>query len=75
MALRWRNVGSDSITVAERYCRGEWGDSKPLHDDHLAVVEHDAGRAAWEANCSLSPRCDPIEGLARIAKNTKVKSN
>lgn len=28
IALRWRNVGRDSITVEERYCRGDWGAPK-----------------------------------------------
>jgi integrase len=28
IGLRWRNVHSDSITVAERYCRGDWGAPK-----------------------------------------------
>jgi len=25
MGLRWRSVGTDSITVSERFCRGDWG--------------------------------------------------
>jgi hypothetical protein len=28
IGLRWRNVGSDSIAVEERYCRGDWGPPK-----------------------------------------------
>jgi len=28
VGLRWRNVHADSITVEERYCRGEWGAPK-----------------------------------------------
>lgn len=28
IGLRWRNVGPDSITVAERCCRGDWGEPK-----------------------------------------------
>jgi integrase len=28
IGLKWGNVGVDSITVAERYCRGEWGTPK-----------------------------------------------
>ena len=28
LALRWRNVHSDSITIEERYCRGDWGPPK-----------------------------------------------
>ena len=28
VGLRWRNVNPDSITVDERYCRGDWGPPK-----------------------------------------------
>jgi len=28
IGLRWRNVHADSITIDERYCRGEWGAPK-----------------------------------------------
>lgn len=28
IGLRWRNVGPDSITIEERYCRGDWGPPK-----------------------------------------------
>ena len=28
VGLRWRNVGADSITIEERYCRGDWGAPK-----------------------------------------------
>jgi integrase len=28
VGLRWRNVHADSITVEERYCRGDWGAPK-----------------------------------------------
>lgn len=28
IGLRWRNVGTDSIAVEERYCRGDWGPPK-----------------------------------------------
>ena len=28
IGLRWRNVNQDSITVEERYCRGDWGAPK-----------------------------------------------
>jgi len=28
VGLRWRNVHEDSITVDERYCRGDWGPPK-----------------------------------------------
>jgi integrase len=28
IGLRWRNVNQDSITIEERYCRGDWGAPK-----------------------------------------------
>ena len=28
IGLRWRNVHEDAITIAERYCRGDWGAPK-----------------------------------------------
>ena len=28
IGLRWRNVHEDSITIDERYCRGDWGAPK-----------------------------------------------
>jgi Phage integrase, N-terminal SAM-like domain len=28
VGLRWRNVHTDSITIEERYCRGDWGAPK-----------------------------------------------
>lgn len=36
IALRWRNVGFNSITVAERYCRGDWG--APKSDASAATI-------------------------------------
>jgi integrase len=33
IGLRWRNVGADSITVAERCCRGDWGEAEERRDD------------------------------------------
>jgi len=28
IGLKWRNIHSDSITIDERYCRGDWGEPK-----------------------------------------------
>jgi integrase len=28
IGLKWRNVGQDSISIEERYCRGDWGAPK-----------------------------------------------
>ena len=28
IGLRWRNIHADSITIDERYCRGDWGEPK-----------------------------------------------
>ena len=61
IGLRWRSVNQDSITVEERYCRGDWGAPKseasnatiPVNPDVIErlhrlkdiVVEVKAGRA------------------------------
>jgi integrase len=38
IGLRWRNVHADSITVEERYCRGDWGPPKsPASNATIAV--------------------------------------
>ena len=36
IALKWKNVGVDSITIEERYCRGEWG--RPKSDASNATI-------------------------------------
>ena len=61
IGLRWRNVNQDSITIEERYCRGDWGAPKSeasnatipvnpevierLHRLKSITVEVKAGRA------------------------------
>jgi len=61
IGLRWDDVGSDSITVNERYCRGDWSEPKSqasnttigvdrcvierIHRLKLLSVEVKAGRA------------------------------
>ena len=37
VALRWRNVHEDSITIDERYARGDWGDSRCSMIDEFAM--------------------------------------
>jgi integrase len=61
VGLRWRNIHDDSITIEERYCRGDWGPPKSeasnatipvnrsvierLHQLKSVVIEVKAGRA------------------------------
>jgi integrase len=45
IGLKWKNVHADSITVEERYCRGEWGAPKS-----------EASNATIAVNCSVIER-------------------
>jgi len=52
IALRWGNVGVDSITVAERCCRGDWGAPKS-----------DASNATIAVNPSVIDRIHRLKTL------------
>jgi integrase len=39
IGLRWRNVHADSITVEERYCRGDWGRPKSKASNATVAVD------------------------------------
>jgi integrase len=41
IGLKWRNVGIDSITVAERFCRGDWGAPKSESSNATIPVNPD----------------------------------
>jgi integrase len=41
IGLRWRNVHADSITVEERYCRGEWSAPKSKASNATIPVNRD----------------------------------
>ena len=67
VGLRWRNVGADSITIEERYCRGDWGAPKSeasnatvpvnravverIHRLKSLTVEVRAGRGVRRVSC------------------------
>ena len=40
IALRWRNVHEDAITIEERYCRGDWGAPKSDASNVTIPVNH-----------------------------------
>ena len=40
IGLRWRNVHEDSITIEERYCRGDWGAPKSEASNATIPVNH-----------------------------------
>lgn len=40
IGLKWRNVHADSITVDERYCRGDWGCPKSEASNATIAVNH-----------------------------------
>jgi len=52
IGLRWRNVHADSITVEERYCRGEWGAPKSK-----------ASNATIPVNRSVIDRMHRLKGI------------
>jgi integrase len=52
IGLRWKNVHHDSITVDERYCRGEWGQPKS-----------DASNATIAVNRSVIDRIHRLKTL------------
>jgi len=41
VGLRWRNVGTDAITIDERCCRGEWGAPKSQASNATIAVNRD----------------------------------
>jgi integrase len=90
IALRWRNVGEDSITVEERYCRGEWGAPKSkasnatipvsrgvidrIHRLKTVTVEIRAGNAVRRYPAVKS--CGPDDLVfASVAKGAPMRDN
>jgi integrase len=39
IGLRWRDLGADSITVDERYCRGDWSGPKSLSSNATIGID------------------------------------
>jgi integrase len=90
IGLRWRNVHEDSITVEERYCRGEWGAPKSkasnatipvnrgvidrIHRLKTVTVEIRAGNAVRRYPAVKS--CGPDDLVfASVAKGAPMRDN
>ena len=90
VGLRWRNVHADSITVDERYCRGEWGAPKSkasnatipvnggvvdrIHRLKTITVEIRAGNAVRRYPAVKS--CGPDDLVfASVAKGAPMRDN
>src|SRR5579864_5018412 len=52
IVLRWGSVGADSITVCERYCRGDWGAPKS-----------EASNATIPVNSQVLERIHQLKGM------------
>ena len=60
IGLKWKNVHADSITVEERYCRGEWGTPKSEASNatiavNLGVIE----RIHWLKTVTVEVKAGP----------------
>jgi len=90
VGLRWRNVHADSITIEERYCRGEWGAPKSkasnatipvssgvidrIHRLKTITVEIRAGTAVRRYPAVKS--CGPDDLVfASVAKGAPMRDN
>lgn len=90
IALRWRNVGIDSITIEERYCRGDWGAPKSeasnatipvnravverIHRLKTMTVEVKAGRAIRKYPAVRA--CGPDDLVFQsVAKGAPMRDN
>jgi len=69
-ALKWNDVGSDSITIDERYCRGDW--SQPKSDASNATIGVD--RSAIERIHNLKLLSVAVRAGRGTRKYTVVKS-
>lgn len=52
IGLRWRNIHQDSITIDQRYCRGDWGAPKS-----------DASNATIPVNRAVIDRLEHLKGM------------
>jgi len=90
VGLRWRNVSADTITIDERFCRGEWGPPKSeaanatiavnrevierIHRLKTLVVEVKAGRATRHHVVVKSDRPDDLV-FQSVAKGAPMRDN
>jgi integrase len=71
IGLRWRNVHEDSITVEERYCRGDWGPPKSLASNAPIAVN----RAVIERIHKLRVLTVEVKAGAGVRRYRAVKSD
>ena len=57
IGLKWGDVGGSSITVDERYCRGDWG-----------VPKSEASNATVPVNDSVIRRIEALKGMTVVVK-------
>jgi len=90
IGLKWKNVHADSITIDERYCRGEWGCPKSeasnatiavdqavidrIHRLKTLTVEVRAGRAVRKLKAVKSSEPDNLV-FPSIMKGTPMRDN
>jgi len=90
IGLKWKNVHADSITIEERYCRGEWGTPKSeasnatipvnlgvierIHWLKTVTVEVKAGTAVRRYSALKATGPDDIV-FASVAKGVPMRDN
>ena len=71
IGLKWKNVHADSITIEERYCRGEWGTPKSeASNATIAVNSSVIERIHWLKTVTLE-----IKAGAAVRRYPAVKSS
>jgi integrase len=71
IGLRWRNVHADSITIEERYCRGDWGAPKSEASNATIPVN----RAVIERIQHLKSLTVEVKAGRAIRRYAAVKSD
>lgn len=71
IGLRWRNVQEDSITIEERYCRGDWGAPKSEASNATIPVN----RAVIERIHHLKSMTVEVKAGRAIRRYAAVKSD
>jgi integrase len=60
IGLKWKNLHADSITIEERYCRGEWG--RPKSESSNATIPVNRGvieRIHWLKTVTVEIKAGP----------------
>ncbi len=90
VGLKWRNIHTDSITIEERYCRGDWGPPKSeasnatipinrvvvarLHQLKTLTLEVRAGRAVRRYPAVKSCKADDLV-FQSVMKGRPMRDN